>query len=109
MVELYRELRAPVCHAVLFRWHESLMNGRRDLADSSNYRTGSDPMQVGSGPLHRPTAQAHCTGPLHNPKVHFEASLSSLMTAEMKRFMQWFAAAKKGLLFKLPHSPVYAS
>jgi hypothetical protein len=31
------------------------------------------------------------------------------MTAEMKRFMQWFAAAKKGLLFKLPHSPVYAS
>ena len=58
MVELYRELRAPVCHAVLLRWHESLMNGRRDLADSGNYRTGSDPMQVGSGQLHRPTAQS---------------------------------------------------
>jgi hypothetical protein len=63
------------------------MNGSRYLADSGNYRTGSDPMQVGSGPL-------------HNPKVHFEAPPSSLMTAEMKRSMQWFAAAKKGFIIQ---------
>jgi Fic family protein len=78
MVELYREFDAPVCDAQLFRWHESLMNGRRDLANIGSYRTGSQPMQVVSGPLHQ-------------PKVHFEAPPSSAVPAEMRRFMQWFA------------------
>lgn len=79
MVELYREFDAPMRDALLFRWHESLMKGRRDLADIGSYRTGFNPMQVVSGPL-------------HNPKVHFEAPPSSAMPAEMKRFMQWFTA-----------------
>ena len=78
MVELYREFDAPIGDALLFRWHESLMNGRRDLSDIGSYRTGSQPMQVVSGPL-------------HNPKIHFEAPASSAVPAEMKRFMQWFA------------------
>ncbi len=77
MVELYREFEVPMCDTLLFRWHESLMNGRRDLANIGSYRTGSNPMQVVSGPL-------------HNPKVHFEAPSSSTVPAEMKRFMQWF-------------------
>jgi Fic family protein len=77
MVELYREFDAPIGDALLFRWHESLMNGRRDLANIGSYRTGSNPMQVVSGPL-------------HNPKIHFEAPPSSAVPAEMKRFMQWF-------------------
>ena len=78
MVELYREFDVPIGGALLFRWHESLMNGRRDLADIGSYRTGSQPMQVVSGPL-------------YNPKIHFEAPPPSAVPAEMKRFMQWFA------------------
>lgn len=79
MVELYREFDAPMGDSLLFRWHESLMNGRRDLANIGTYRTGSNPMQVVSGPL-------------HEPKVHFEAPPSSVVPTEMKRFMKWFAA-----------------
>lgn len=78
MVELYREFDAPMGDALLFRWHESLMNGRRDLANIGSYRTSSNPMQVVSGPL-------------HEPKVHFEAPPSSAVPAEMKRYMKWFA------------------
>ena len=84
MVELYREFDAPMCDALLFRWHESLMNGRRDLANIGRYRTGSNPMQVVSGPL-------------HHPKVHFEAPPSSAVPAEMKGFRQWFTrTSRKG-------------
>jgi Fic family protein len=79
MVELYREFDAPMGDALLFRWHESLMNGRRDLANIGSYRTGSNPMQVVSGPL-------------YEPEVHFEAPPSSAVPAEMKRFMKWFAS-----------------
>jgi Fic family protein len=60
MVELYRDFDAPMGDSLLFRWHESLMNGRRDLAHIGSYRKGSQPMHVVSGPI-------------HEPKVHFEA------------------------------------
>jgi Fic family protein len=78
-----------MCDTLLFRWHESLMNGRRDLADIGGYRTGPSPMQVVSGPL-------------HNPKIHFEAPPSSAMPAEMKRFMQWFTRTSPGGETPLP-------
>ncbi len=78
MVGLYREFDALMCDELLFRWHLSLMNGRRDLARIGCYRNGSYPMQVVSGPL-------------HDPKVHFEAPPSSDVPAEMKGFVQWFA------------------
>lgn len=78
MVELHRKFDEPMSHALLFRWHESLMNGRRDLAAIGRYRTGADPMQVVSGPVHK-------------PKIHFEAPPASAVPAGMKRFMRWFA------------------
>ena len=83
MVELYREFDAPMCDSLLFRWHESLMNGRRDLATVGGYRTGSSPMQVVSGPL-------------HDPKIHFEAPPSAAIQAEMERFMKWFTRTSPG-------------
>jgi hypothetical protein len=58
IVALYREFDAPMCDSVLFRWHESLLNGRRDLANLGGYRTGPNPMQVVSGPLHDPVGSA---------------------------------------------------
>jgi len=89
MVELYRDFDAPMSDALLFRWHESLMNGRRDLADIGGYRTGPNPMQVVSGPL-------------HDPKIHFEAPPSAAIQAEMERFIQWFNRTSPGGEAPLP-------
>jgi Fic family protein len=89
MVELYREFDAPMCAPLLFRWHESLMYGRRDLANIGGYRTGPNPMQVVSGPL-------------HDPKIHFEAPPSAAIQAEMGRFMQWFNRTSPGGEAPLP-------
>lgn len=78
MALLHRQHAAPLSDALLFRWHESLMNGRRDLGNLGSYRTGQHPMQVVSGPIHAPT-------------VHFEAPPSSIVPAEMRRFLDWYA------------------
>ena len=77
MVELYRQFDSPLDNELLFHWHEMLMNGRRDIKDAGRYRTHRSAMQVVSGPLHA-------------PKVHFEAPPSKSVPKEMKRFVQWF-------------------
>jgi Fic family protein len=89
MVALYPEFDTPMCAHLLFRWHESLMYGRRDLADVGGYRTGPNPMQVVSGPL-------------HDPKIHFEAPPSAAIQAEMERFIQWFNRTSPGGEAPLP-------
>jgi len=77
MVDLYQNFEKPLTHKTLYCWHEMLTTGRRDLKDIGRYRTHADPMQVVSGPIHKPV-------------VHFEAPPSSSMKAEMKMFMDWF-------------------
>jgi len=77
MVDLYRHFDAPLTNKLLFRWHEMLMNGRRDVKDFGRYRKDESPMQVVSGPL-------------HEPKVHFEGPPPHSLPKEMKRFVQWF-------------------
>ena len=77
MVELYRQFDAPLSGELLCHWHELLMNGRRDLRRIGRYRTDEQPMQVVSGPVHA-------------PKVHFEAPPSEIVPNEMSRFVQWF-------------------
>lgn len=76
MVELFRDFRVTLDEARLLHWHALLMNGRRDLAAGS-YRAGGDPMQVVSGPL-------------HSPKVHFEAPPAAAVPNEMRRFFEWY-------------------
>ena len=76
-VDLYRNFDVPLSDGLLFRWHQMLMNGRRDLRDVGRYRTGSSPMQIVSGPL-------------HEPRVHFEAPPAARMQIEMSRFINWF-------------------
>ena len=76
MVELYRDFHVRLDEARLLHWHSLLMNGRRDLVGGV-YRTGSDPMQVVSGPL-------------DSPKVHFEAPPSLEVPNEMGRFFDWY-------------------
>ena len=77
MVDLYRNFDVPLSDELLFRWHQMLMNGRRDLRDVGRYRTDRSPMQIVSGPL-------------HEPRVHFEAPPSARMQIEMSRFINWF-------------------
>ena len=89
MVELYRQFDKPLSNELLFHWHELLMNGRRDIKDVGSYRTHDSAMQVVSGPL-------------HSPKVHFEAPPSKSIPEEMKRFMQWFAHTAPGGKSPLP-------
>lgn len=77
MVDLYRNYAKPLSHQTLFAWHKMLTSGRRDLKDIGRYRTHADPMQVVSGPIGK-------------EKVHYEAPPSTVMKAEMKRFIDWF-------------------
>lgn len=76
MVDLYGQSAAPLTEATLFHWHRLITNGRTDLKDIGRYRTHTDPMQIVSGPLHA-------------PKVHFEAPPSDEVANEMARFWQW--------------------
>ncbi len=78
MVDLYRGFAEPLTHDVLHGWHRLVTSGRRDLKRIGAYRTHQSPMQVVSGPLHK-------------PKVHFEAPPSSVVPREMDAFIAWFA------------------
>jgi len=77
MVDLYRGYDAPLSDERLFLWHAQLMQGRRDLKNVGSYRTHAEPMQIVSGPLHA-------------PKVHFEAPPSDGLATEMDAFYAWF-------------------
>ncbi|MCB1224907.1 MAG: Fic family protein [Verrucomicrobiales bacterium] len=83
MMDLYRDHATTLNHERLFRWHSLLTQGRRDLRDMGRYRTGADPMQVVSGPIHQ-------------PKVHFEAPPVATVPAEMDAFMAWYASTASG-------------
>jgi Fic family protein len=79
LTQVYRTFAAPLTDDMLFGWHRGLMQGRGDLRSVGAYRTHPEPMQVVSGPI-------------HEPKVHFEAPPSGVVPEEMRRFCAWFNA-----------------
>ncbi len=79
MMALYRDFAAPLADHDLYAWHRMVLGGRQDIHAIGRYRDHADPMQVVSGPLHK-------------PKVHFEAPPSYAVADEMTRFLAWFAA-----------------
>ena len=83
MVELFRSFNQPLDHAMLYRWHRMLMNGRSDIRDIGRYRTHEEPMQVISSRLDR-------------IMVHFEAPPSAIVPKEMNRFEEWFNRTASG-------------
>lgn len=89
MVDLYRTYDAQLSDAQLFRWHELLMQGRRDIKDVGRYRTHAEPMQIVSGPVHA-------------PKIHFEAPPSQQVPKEMMAFCAWFNETGPGGKRPLP-------
>jgi Fic family protein len=82
MVDLYRSFSQPLSQEMLFRWHEMIVAGRRDLKDVGRFRTGMEPMQVVSGRIDA-------------PRVHFEAPPSSRVASEMDRLLEWFRQTRK--------------
>jgi Fic family protein len=77
MVDLYRFFAQPLSDDMLYSWHRLLFKDRGGLKDIGRYRTGHEAMEVVSGPLHA-------------PRVHFEAPPSSKIPREMVRFVTWF-------------------
>jgi Fic family protein len=89
MVDLHHSFTQPLSDDMLFAWHRMLAGGRRDLKDIGCYRRHEDAMQVVSGPLHA-------------PKVHFEAPPSASVPAEMAGFIDWFNRTAPGGTTPLP-------
>jgi Fic family protein len=89
MIDLYRSFTEPLSEAMLFRWHHMLMSGSRNVRDVGRYRTGAEPMRVVSGPI-------------GEPRVHFEAPESSRVPSEMQRFVAWFNRTAPGGEESLP-------
>lgn len=84
MIDLYKSFDKKLSHKTLALWHKMLCTGRRDLHDIGKYRTHNEPMQVVSGPLHR-------------PNIHFEAPPSKQIKSEMNKFISWFKNSKQNL------------
>lgn len=77
MVDLYRAFNSRLTHKSLFRWHEMVMAGHRNIKAVGGYRKHKEPMQVVSGRFDR-------------PKIHFEAPPSARVKSEMATLITWF-------------------
>jgi Fic family protein len=89
MAELYHNFAGPLTDRTIFDWHALLLAGDRSIKVIGGYRTHSEPMQVVSGPIHK-------------PKVHFEAPPSARVPEEMTRFIAWFNDSGPGGTKPLP-------
>lgn len=89
MVGLYRSFAEPLSCEMLFAWHRMLFAERGGLTDVGRYRTGWHQMEVVSGPLHA-------------PKVHFEAPPSSSVPKQMSQFITWFNRTAPSAQHALP-------
>lgn len=83
LVDVYRHFGKPLTLDRLLKWHALVMQGRHDI-DLGAFRVGGDPMQVVSGPI-------------HEPKVHYEAPPSARVPKLMEGFMDWWEGAGKAL------------
>lgn len=83
MVDLYERVAEPLDQATLNRWHRHVGNGRTDLTEIGRYRSSGDPMQIVSGPIHR-------------PRIHFEAPSAAHVEEEMTAFLAWIERTRPG-------------
>lgn len=80
MVDLFRGIDEPLDHGMMFKWHTMIMSAHPEIVERGQYRTGTRPMQIVSGPIQR-------------PRIHFEAPPSEHVPPEMDRFIDWFNRA----------------
>ncbi len=77
MVDLHKNFDKTLTHKTVCGWHKMLTKGRADLKVRGKYRTHKESMQIVSGPVHK-------------PKIHFEAPPSRQIKNEMQTFIVWF-------------------
>ncbi len=76
LVDVHRHFDQPLTLVRLLKWHALIMQGRPDI-EVGTFRSGGDPMQVMSGPI-------------HNPSVHYEAPPAARVPKEMRGFIDWW-------------------
>lgn len=77
MIDLHESWNRPLSRDLLCNWNRLLLQGRPGIKTSGGYRAGETPMQILSGPLHK-------------PEIHFQAPPSTAVPAEMECFIRWF-------------------
>jgi Fic family protein len=77
MVDLYQAFDRRLTHKSLFKWHEMVTAGHRNIETMGDYRKHKEPMQVVSGRFDRPT-------------IHFVAPPSARVRPEMRGLIGWF-------------------
>lgn len=82
LLDLYQNFDETLTHELLFKWHEMLCTGRKDLEKIGAYRKHESPMQVASGRVDKPT-------------IHYEAPPSKKVKNEMSAFIKWFNQSRK--------------
>ncbi|MVA81486.1 DUF4172 domain-containing protein [Agrobacterium vitis] len=83
MADVYKNWAGPLQHEDLFQWHSMLMAGNRYIETIGAYRRHTDAMQIVSGRLDKPI-------------IHFEATPSRQVAAEMALFIDWFNRSGPG-------------
>lgn len=83
MVAVRSSFTESLSERMLFEWHTLLLEDGGSPLNVGAWRKGSDPMQVVSGRIDRPT-------------VHFEAPPSAAVPAEMGRYIEWFNVTAPG-------------
>ncbi|MGN6419901.1 MAG: Fic family protein [Pseudobacter sp.] len=92
VVDVRNSFSEPLTEEKLFEWHRTLLKQSRHV-NTGAWRKGEEPMQVISGAYGRET-------------VHYEAPPSSMVPAEMQRFIQWFNDTAPGGKFAIKQAPV---
>lgn len=80
---------------MLFKWHDLLLEHRRDILEKGGWRTSPEPMRIVSGGFGQ-------------EKVHFVAPPSSRVPEEMQAFIEWFNGKSSQEYGLLSQSPVRA-
>lgn len=92
IVEVRANYQASLSEEVLFEWHKMLLKEERGFP-LGQWRTGTSPMQVISGAIHK-------------PQVHFEAPPSIRVPAEMEKFIRWFNETAPGGPSEIRHAAI---
>jgi len=75
MVDLYTSFDKALSHKLLYEWNSLVLYGKKNLI--TKYRQDDEAMQIVSGPIHK-------------PKIHFEAPPMDCLKEEMTSFIKWF-------------------
>lgn len=95
MIDVRETFKEQLTHQKLFDWHRMLFGVDNSITVGA-WRTHSEPMQVISGAIGK-------------EKIHFEAPPSSIVPAEMDRFIHWFNGTEHSGQRQLHDAPIMSA